>query len=630
MAPDTAHQPIHHAQGAQGAQAPNSAEGFLAELVRRPCDAGVASAGAVLRLRLTTVADSEGARPVEGDADVLAIHPAIAPDDDLPDWIEPAAAAASRHLQSGEHAPGATPFEPVDDEAIERRWVVTVPLHFGVGEAPSAVAVFLVEASQHAITDAIDSLAPVARRFAAHEERLRAEPKSPVARMNAAVAPLLAANAQERYFAAAVGVCNEIEAGLDARRVSVGFLRGRDVRLGAMSHTEKIVRSMRLVRDIESAMEECLDQDREVLVPAPPDSGAVDRAANALAEAHGPSSVCVVPLRARGEPVGALCVERAVSKPLTEDEVESVRLACALVTPRLHDLFKRDRWIGARAAVSVRRSLAALLGPTHTWAKLAALAGFAFVLFLVFAKGTHHVSAPCTLRTIERRVAPAPFDGYLESRTAQIGDGVRAGDSLAILDDSALRLERAEALSALRAHEAEADRARGAGRTADALIADARARETQARIDLLDWRIGRAIVRAPIDGVVVEGDLDAIIGAPVRAGDVLFVVAPLDALRAELLVDESQIADVRVGANGSLATASAPGLRVPFSVARIDPIALEDEHRGAFRVIAHPGEAPDWLRPGMEGVAKIDAGRRRYAWLWSHRLVDWLRMKLWL
>ncbi len=37
----------------------------------------------------------------------------------------------------------------------------------------------------------------------------------------------------------------------------------------------------------------------------------------------------------------------------------------------------------------------------------------------------------------------------------------------------------------------------------------------------------------------------------------------------------------------------------------------------------------DLFRPGMEGVAKIDIDRRRLAWIWGHRLTDWLRLALW-
>ena len=626
MPPMTAHPPIHRAPaGPEG-------DAFLQRLIKGRCADGLADAGAVFRIRLTTIASGDGSQPVEGDADILAIHPALAPESELPSWLEIAANAASARVQSGVHDLGATPINPVDDGDAQAvfQWIVAAPLRFGVGEAPSAVAVFLVSASRDSIEDAMAALAPVASEFEAHERRLSAEPASPIDRINDAVAPLLAANAHDRFFAAAVAVCNEIETICGATRVSVGFLRGRDIRLSAISHTEKIVRSMRLVRDIEGAMEESIDQDREVFTPAPPDSPAVDRAANELARKHGPASVCVLPLRIGGEPIGAICIERDANRPVSLSEIESLRLACELLTPRLQDLSQHDRWIGARAAASIRKSAASWLGPTHTWAKLLAIACFAMIVFLVIAKGQHRVSAPFALQTIEQRVAPAPFDGYLESRTATIGDRVSAGAVLATLDTSALLLERAEAFAGMQGFAAEADRARGSGKAADALIAEASARELQATVDLLDWRIERAVIRSPIDGVVVMGDLDAIIGAPVRAGDTLFVVAPIDALRAELSVDASQIADVRVGAEGMLATTADPSVRVWFVVTSIDPIALDEEAGGAFRVVAEISDSPGWLRPGMEGVAKIDAGSKRYAWLWSHRLVDWVRMRLWI
>jgi hypothetical protein len=35
------------------------------------------------------------------------------------------------------------------------------------------------------------------------------------------------------------------------------------------------------------------------------------------------------------------------------------------------------------------------------------------------------------------------------------------------------------------------------------------------------------------------------------------------------------------------------------------------------------------LRPGMEGVAKIEAGRRSIVWIWMHPVVDWLRLAAW-
>ena len=39
--------------------------------------------------------------------------------------------------------------------------------------------------------------------------------------------------------------------------------------------------------------------------------------------------------------------------------------------------------------------------------------------------------------------------------------------------------------------------------------------------------------------------------------------------------------------------------------------------------------AEPWWRPGMSGLAQIDAGDRPILWIWTHRLVDRLRMWWW-
>ena len=37
----------------------------------------------------------------------------------------------------------------------------------------------------------------------------------------------------------------------------------------------------------------------------------------------------------------------------------------------------------------------------------------------------------------------------------------------------------------------------------------------------------------------------------------------------------------------------------------------------------------DAIRPGMEGVGKIGVDRRKLAWIWTHALIDRLRLALW-
>ena len=118
-------------------------------------------------------------------------------------------------------------------------------------------------------------------------------------------------------------------------------------------------------------------------------------------------------------------------------------------------------------------------------------------------------------------------------------------------------------------------------------------------------------------------------------GKVLFEVAPLESLRAQLSVPEDRIADVQVGQEGELATASDPGKRIKFDVERINPIAEVLENRNVVKVrvrlLQMDAQTKERIKPGLEGVAKITIrGKRSYAWLWTHRMVDWLRMKLWI
>ncbi len=145
-------------------------------------------------------------------------------------------------------------------------------------------------------------------------------------RLRIAMEVLAAVNETERFAAAAMALVNELAARWKADRVSLGFLKGRFVRLAALSHTEKFTRKMRLVQDIEAAMEECLDQDVEIVFPAAQDATYVARATEALSAHHGPMGITSFPLRRAGEVVGVLTLERRLAvTTIVLEEIEVMR-----------------------------------------------------------------------------------------------------------------------------------------------------------------------------------------------------------------------------------------------------------------------------------------------------------------
>ena len=186
------------------------------------------------------------------------------------------------------------------------------------------------------------------------------------------------------------------------------------------------------------------------------------------------------------------------------------------------------------------------------------------------------------------------------------------------------------------------------------------------------WRQGKA-------GVVLAGDWLERIGTRVRLGDQIFETAPIDNLRAIIQIGEADIDQVQVGGIGELATRGQPDRVVAFRVTQVVPVGEALEGQNVFEVRAEfdgriwrdhdnfePGDVvrhqgkryiavgasgpatdrgqvppdadmtqaawahADWMKPGMAGIARIDADQRSVIWIATHKLVDFLRLKLWM
>jgi hypothetical protein len=118
--------------------------------------------------------------------------------------------------------------------------------------------------------------------------------------------------------------------------------------------------------------------------------------------------------------------------------------------------------------------------------------------------------------------------------------------------------------------------------------------------------------------------------APKKQGDELFIVAPDNSLRAELTVSERDIQDLKTGLHGTLATTSLPGDKYDFVIDRIVPLGDAKEGDNVFTVYAKPATIVSTWRPGMAGEARIDIQKKPLIWIWTHKFVDYLRLKLWM
>ena len=316
---------------------------------------------------------------------------------------------------------------------------------------------------------------------------------------------------------------------------------------------------MTLTKAIEAAMDEAIDQFALVLEPPPDDAVLVTSAHARLAGMHAPATVLTVPLLARETPVGAVTFERPVSQPFTPRAIALIEAVAAILGPALADKRLADRLLILRAADAGRAYLGSLVGPTHLGRKLAlaAVAALGLAAYFVHADYTVHAHARVTGR-VQRAVA-APYDGFIREAPVRAGDEVKAGGLLVALDDRDLVLERLRWVTERQVHLAEYDQAMSAGKRADVVRLQSEIDQAIARIHLVDEQLAHSKLVSPFDGLIVSGELSQSIGAPVRRGDVLLEVAPLDDYRVQLEVPEGQVADVAPGLRGTLVGQRAAG-----------------------------------------------------------------------
>jgi multidrug resistance efflux pump len=443
------------------------------------------------------------------------------------------------------------------------------------------------------------------------------------------------------FESACKNVCNELATRTGAARVAVGWVKREQVKVIALSHTEKFDKRQELLTQTKAVMEECFDQQQIVHYdPAGGGTDTVNREATAYSRQNANCVVVSIPLRRMEEIVGVLMLEYAADRKPDQNSNSMVAITGDVLTPQLYDRYQNDRNIFIKIGGSIEHLAKETIGPKHTLAKVIAVAALIAVLILVFYKPMYRVSAPFQFAAQDRRTLTSPSDGYIgeigeigeiDGQVVRPGVRVKQGDILVKLDTTELRLQLAEAQTKANGLQKEADqKLHQEGKTAEAMIALEQRKEALAQADLMQWKIDHSIIRAPIDGEILRGDLRDRRGSAIKEGDSLFEIGSLKDIEVEATVAERDIQFIRKDQLGQFATSSDPGESVAFKVDRIVPMGEPKDNANVFKVygkIDVPQRA-EW-KPGMAGEVRIETEHARVIWIWTHRLMDWLRLKLW-
>jgi RND family efflux transporter MFP subunit len=219
-------------------------------------------------------------------------------------------------------------------------------------------------------------------------------------------------------------------------------------------------------------------------------------------------------------------------------------------------------------------------------------------------------------------------DGLVVRITAEIGDHVQKGQTLAMLDDRMLRAdyESQKAKVASLAAQVkewqseqqveEADLRRANALREDKILSDEdwehvkykldetisevdryRADEAaaEAALELSRLQLEQSRVIAPFAGVVGRQSLR--VAQEVKKGDVLFWVTAVEPLRILFTVPEAEMARFEKGAALELSTPDYPELRQAARIDRVSPVV--DPASGSVQVIGEVVHPSRLLKPGM-------------------------------
>ena len=431
----------------------------------------------------------------------------------------------------------------------------------------------------------------------------------------------------ESLPAVALQLANYLSSVFQFDRVSVGVITRGRLSMAAISQGENLDHRQDLVRGIVAAMEEVTDQDAAVLYPVGLQDVPRIVQTHAQLSARTGTAFCTVPLRAGGRVTGALSFERKGATPLAASDRELCEQVAGAVAPALELKRQAERAWWLRAKDAVRQSWQRH-GERGPWYAVAGVLLALIVLFLLPV--TFNVGAPARVEGAIQRVVAAPMDGFLRQTRVRPGDTVKKGDVLVELADQELLLEKRRWESELTRHQNNFSAAMGRSDRAQFAVNVARAAEAKAQLDLVEQQLARSQVVAPMDALVIQGDLTQSIGAPVKRGDTLLTLAPQDQYRIIVEVDERDIAYIHLGQRGRLALAALPGETLYFSVQRMTPVAtITRDGHNVFDVEATLDAGSTLPRHGLQGVAKIASDRHSLAWIGTRRVVDWLRIGIW-
>lgn len=246
-------------------------------------------------------------------------------------------------------------------------------------------------------------------------------------------------------------------------------------------------------------------------------------------------------------------------------------------------------------------------------------------------RGTFHstVSASGIVKPIDRVQIKSKASGLIEELPVEEGDYVKKGALICRLDQTDVKAEVDQAQADLDIAEAELKQAQNTYNRreqlflkkliskeefdqTDLLLAQAKGKMLRARtaLDQANTRLSETIVRAPIDGVVLQKYVEAgqIISSGisnVSGGTAIADIADMRFVEVEAGVDEIDVGKVGVRQAAALIAEAYPQTRFSGEIIRIAPEANVVQNVTRFNVVIEVENTKGLLKSGMNATVEV-------------------------
>ncbi len=435
---------------------------------------------------------------------------------------------------------------------------------------------------------------------------------------------------QQKSTDAFMAVASELENCLNCKRVSIGLVENNHVKLHTISSTSQETTRQNIIKSIESVMLEAIDQGETICYPPHSTSYYSTQEHDVFIRKHSGEFICTVPFVINDVIVGAVMFERQGESAVFDKKSEELcEQLTSIFSPILHYRRMNDRPIKEKIKDTIKSLFTNILGSDYLGSKFIAAIVLCVMILSFYINIEYKVSANANLIGSIERVITSPEEGFIKTASMKPGDLVEAGEELATLDDRNLKLEILKWTGKHLQVSKEYRKALAIHDLSKIGVLRSQLKQAEAQMEILQLKLQRTVITSPISAIIVSGDFTRELGAPVKRGQVLYKVSPLEEYNVVININESDISLINVGMTGELTLSAAAEKSFIINIIKITPVLTSENGINYFQVEARLQSKPDFLRPGMQGIAKIGVGEYSILWVFTHKIVNWLRLKIW-